>query len=182
MTGCGMSFTIINQDTVYNGKIFKIDSVLLEFPDGHQARYEIVKHNPSVTILPVDAEGFVYLVKQYRLGAGEELLELPAGVIDIGEAPDDCARREIREEIGQAAGRITALGQAYLVPGYGNELMYFFLAEDLSSNPLRPDPDEFLQLEKYTIRDMYYMAEQGKLQDSKTLAALTLARPVLMGR
>jgi ADP-ribose diphosphatase len=171
----------ISQDTVYSGKIFSIEADLLEFPDGRRVSYELVKHNPSVTILPLDAEGMIYLVNQYRLGAGSEMLELPAGVIEEGEAPKTCALREIREEIGLASGKLTLLGKAYLIPGYGDELMYFYLAEELTSDPLSPDPDEFLQVEHLTIAELFKLIDEGVITDSKTLAALTLARRYLSG-
>lgn len=170
-----MSHKIISQDTVYRGKVFNIEAAILEFPDGHQARYDLVKHNPSVTILPVDKEGLVYFVKQYRLGVMGDLLELPAGVIEDGEDPEVCARREIREEIGLAASKMTLLGKAFLIPGYGDELMYFFLAEGLNVDPLLPDPDEHLDVVRFTISETYKLAEEGKFMDSKTLAALILA-------
>ncbi len=171
-----MPYKIINRETVYRGKVFSIETVNLEFPDRHQARYDLVKHNPSVSILPIDTEGLIYFVKQYRLGVGSDLLELPAGVIEDREEPEDCARRELREEIGLAANQINRLGQAYLIPGYGNELMYFFLASELTPDPLRPDRDEFLEVTRMTTADAYQWAEDGKILDSKTLATLTLAR------
>jgi len=177
-----MPYKIIRQDTVYSGKVFNIEEVILEFPDGHQARYDLVKHNPSVTILPVDKEGLVYFVRQYRLGVVGDLLELPAGVIEDSEEPEACARREVREEIGLAASQMTLLGQAFLIPGYGNELMNFFLAEGLTIDPLLPDADESLDVVRFTIPETYNLAESGKLMDSKTLAALTLARSRLYPR
>jgi ADP-ribose pyrophosphatase len=169
----------ISQDTVYSGKIFSIEVDLLEFPDGRKVSYELVKHNPSVTILPLDTEGMVYLVKQYRLGAGRELLELPAGVVEDGEDPQSCALREMREEIGMASGKFTLLGQAYLIPGYGDELMYFYLAEELTHGPLSPDSDEFLQVEHLAVAELFKLIDEGVITDSKTLAALTLARRYL---
>lgn len=174
-----MPVKLIRQETVYNGKIFNIERVLLEFPDGSRSIYELVKHNPSVTIIPMDAEGGVYLVNQYRLGAKQELLELPAGVIEKGEQPIECAQREIREEIGLASNKLTYLGQAYLIPGYGDELMYFYLAEELAADPLTPDPDEILKIEHHAISELLKMADDGSIQDSKTLAALMLARRYL---
>jgi ADP-ribose pyrophosphatase len=167
---------IISRDTVYRGKVFSIEEILLEFPDGHLNRYDLVKHNPSVTILPVSKDGMVFFVRQYRLGVNGDLLELPAGVIEDGEDPETCARREIREEIGFAASQMTCLGQAFLIPGYGDELMYFFLAEGLSIAPLQPDHDECLEVVQITPVEAYKLAQSGKILDSKTLAALTLAR------
>jgi ADP-ribose diphosphatase len=170
----------VSQETVYSGKIFSIEADLLELPDGRRVSYELVKHNPSVTILPLDAEGMVYMVNQYRLGAGRELLELPAGVVEDGEDPRVCAFRETREEIGLAPGKLTILGQAYLIPGYGDELMYFYLAEELTPDPLSPDPDEFLKVEHLAVKELYGMVDHGVINDSKTLAALTLARRHLL--
>ncbi len=175
-----MPVNVINRDPVYRGKIITIEAVLLQFPDGRRASYDLVKHNPSVTILPVDAEGLVYLVRQFRLGANQNLLELPAGVIENGEAPQTCAIRELREEIGMAAGEITLLGQAYLIPGYGDEQMHFYLARRLTSAPLEADPDEFIRVERYTISELYRLVESGEINDSKTLAALMLARRFLL--
>lgn len=174
-----MPATLINRETVYRGKIFAIEAVLLDFPDGRRASYELVRHNPSVTILPVDAEGLVYLVRQYRLGADQDLLELPAGVVENDEEPRTCALRELREEIGMSSREMTLMGQAYLIPGYGDERMYFYLARDLTSAPLEADPDEFIQIERYTIPELYLLVDRGDINDSKTLAALMLARRFL---
>jgi len=177
-----MPVYLINRDTVYRGKIFSIEAVLLDFPDGRRASYDLVKHNPSVTILPVDAEGMVYLVRQYRLGADRELLELPAGVMEEGEDPQVCALRELREEIGMSSEKMVLMGQAYLIPGYGDELMYFFLARDLIPAPLKADPDEFIQIDHYAISELYRLVEKGNIFDSKTLAALSLARHYLFSQ
>ncbi len=170
-----MPYKTIKKDTVYCGTVFNIDAVVLEFPDGHQARYDLVKHRPSVSILPVDTEGLIYFVKQYRLGVGGDLLELPAGVIEDNEDPEVCARRELREETGYAASQMTCIGKAFLIPGYGDELMYFYMAEGLAIDPLQPDPDEFLEVVRFTLLEVDQMVAGGKLFDSKTLAALTLA-------
>jgi ADP-ribose pyrophosphatase len=171
-----MPYKTIKQDTVYRGKVFNIDAIVLEFPDGHQAHYDLVRHSPSVSVLPVDTEGLVYFVRQYRLGVGADLLELPAGVIESDEDSEVCAHRELREETGYSASKMTCIGKAFLVPGYGDELMYFYLAEGLTVNPLRPDPDEFLEVVRLSLPEIDQMVMDGRLNDSKTLAALTLAR------
>lgn len=171
-----MAIKLISRDTVYRTKIFTIEAVQLEFPAGRRAGYDLIRHNPSVTILPVDTEGMIYLVKQFRLGAETELLELPAGVVEDGEDPQDCALRELREEIGFTSQKIELLGHAYLIPGYGNELMHFYLAEELVQSPLRADPDEHITVEKVSASELYGLVDNGQICDSKTLAALTLAR------
>jgi ADP-ribose pyrophosphatase len=171
-----MAIKLINRETVYRTKIFSIEAVLLEFPAGRRVGYDLIKHNPSVTILPVDTEGMIYMVRQFRLGAEQELLELPAGVVEDGEDPQDCALRELREEIGLSSKKLRLLGQAYLIPGYGDELMHFYLAEELVPSPLKADPDEYIKIEKYTAVALFDLVDGGHICDSKTLAALTLAR------
>jgi ADP-ribose pyrophosphatase len=174
-----MSVSLISRETVYRGKIFTIEAVLLQLPDGRRANYDLVKHNPSVTILPMDSDGLVYLVRQFRLGANRDLLELPAGVIENDEDPQTCALRELREEIGMSSEDMTLIGQAYLIPGYGDEQMFFYLARQLSPAPLEADPDEFIGVERYTISELYQLVDGGNIFDSKTLAALMLARRFL---
>ena len=95
------------------------------------------------------------------------------------ETPEACARREVREEIGMSAGRLEKIGEFYLAPGYSTEYMYVFLATELSPDPLQPDEDEFLSVESIPLEQLLRMAESGKIMDSKSLAALFLARPYL---
>jgi ADP-ribose pyrophosphatase len=120
-------------------------------------------------------------VKQYRIGVGEELLELPAGVLNDGEDPQTCAAREIREETGMAAGKLELLGDFYLAPGYSSEHMYIFLASALYPSPLEQDADEFLQLVTIPAEQAVEMAQNGGLRDAKSLAALMLAQRRLRG-
>ena len=164
----------------FHGKAFDVrqDDVLL--PTGKVKTLDIVVHTASVTILPVDSEGKIWFVRQYRQPAGLEILELPAGTLEVGENPVECARREIREEIGMAAGRLTKLGEFFMTPGYSTEYMYVYLAEDLTFSPLDADEDEFFTIEKKKIIDAYGDARNGKILDSKSMVALFLAQPYLM--
>jgi ADP-ribose pyrophosphatase len=107
------------------------------------------------------------------------LLELPAGVLDGDEAPKVAANRELQEEIGKAAGELHELGGFYLAPGYTDEYMFVFLAKDLSDSALDPDEDEFLEIVKIPISEVYQKAKAGKIHDGKTLASLLLAKPYL---
>jgi ADP-ribose pyrophosphatase len=127
-------------------------------------------------ILPIDIAGNVLFVRQYRHATGGDLLELPAGTRDDDEPYEQCAAREIREETGMEAGKLQKLGEFYLVPGYGTELMAAFLATELKENPLQADEDEFLNVEKIPIKQAVQMAERGEIRDAKSLAALLLAK------
>jgi len=171
-----MAHQILSRKTVYKAHAFNIEKLHVHLPDGRERDYDLVSHNDSVTIIPIDADGNIWFVSQYRMGCECEMLELPAGVMGDEEEPESCAAREVREEIGLAAGKLSHLGSVYLAAGYSSENNHFFLAEDLSESPLDMDDDEFLQVEKITSEKAYEMAESGQIQDSKTLAALLLAR------
>ena len=144
----------------------------VRLPNGKIGKFDLVKHNDSVSILPLDNEGNIWFVSQYRLGAGKELLELPAGVMDKKESPIKCAAREVREETGLGSKKITQIGSVYLDPGYSNELNYIFLAEDLIEDPLEQDEDEFLSIHAYSRGEVRQFIRDGEIKDSKTIAAL----------
>ena len=175
-----MNFEILNRETLYEGRVFDVERVEARLPDGRINEYDLVNHNGSITVVPFDQDGNVWFVRQYRLGAQKVLLELPAGMIEKDEPPEDCARREIREETGLAAGDIKYLGQIYLAPGYCNELMYVYLATALYPDPLQADADEFLQTIAIPVEQISDMVRKDEINDSKSLAALLLAQPHLM--
>jgi ADP-ribose pyrophosphatase len=174
-----MNFKIINCKETYRGGAFRVQQVLIEFPDGKQRTYDLVDHNPSITVLPVDEHGNVYFVCQTRLGCECNLLELPAGVVEDGEDPAVCAMREIQEEIGLAARALTLLGDFYLAPGYLNEHMYVYLATDLYPSKMKQDEDEWIEIVKIPVDDVFGMTQRGAIKDAKTLATLLLATPHL---
>ena len=174
-----MPFELISSETVYQGRAVSIRRDLLKTPDGRTTKFDIIEHNGSVVILPIDACGNLLFVRQYRHAASADLLELPAGTLDGDEAPEKCAHREIREETGMAAKNMKNIGQFFLAPGYSTEFMVVFLATDLHWDPLEADADEFLQVEKIPLAEALKMAEHGKLPDAKSLAALFMARPHL---
>ncbi len=173
-------FTILNRSVDYRGRAFEVHRLKLLLPDGKTHDFDLVAHRDSISILPVDSEGNLLFVRQYRVGAEAELLELPAGVLEEGEDPLRGAIREVREETGLAAKKVVLLGQAYLAPGYSSELMYFYLATDLYPSPLEQDADEFLSLVKIPAQEAYRMARAGEIHDSKTLAALFLAEKYIV--
>ena len=169
-----MTQEIIARETVYQGHAFRVQKLCVRLPDNREREYDVVMHNDSATIVPLDKEGNIWFVTQFRMGSEEILLELPAGVLDEGETPEDCALREIREEIGMAAGKIQKLGAIYLAPGYSNELNHVFLATGLISSPLDADEDEFLGIAKYPLTSLNTMIAKSEITDSKSIAALSL--------
>jgi ADP-ribose pyrophosphatase len=174
-----MSFSLLHSETIYQGRAFAVRRDEVRLPDGKTAQLDIVAHHGAVTLVPVDAQGRIWFVRQYRHAAGELLLELPAGTLEPDEAPEACAAREVREEIGMAAGTLQKLGESFLAPGYSTEYMHFFLATDLQHAPLAQDADEFLNVEHISIAQAYELAHAGQIRDAKSLAALLLAQPHL---
>ena len=126
-------------------------------------------------IVPVTDDGKILFVRQYRLGAGSEMLELPAGLINAGEDPDPAAERELQEETGYE-GTLTPLGGFYASAGYCDEYLHIYLARGLKWNPLPQDDDEFLSCISMSVEDAYHAVENGEMNDSKTIAALMMAQ------
>jgi ADP-ribose pyrophosphatase len=167
----------LNREKLYSGSVFDVFKVSLQLPNGGERVYDLVEHSGSVTIVPVDDQDRIYFVTQYRVGADDRLLELPAGVLEKGEDPLVSAKRELREEIGMAASEIKPLGSFFLAPGYASEYMTIFLAKGLYPAPLDPDEDEFLEIVTMPTDAVYQQAFAGEIKDGKTLAALLLALP-----
>ncbi len=174
-----MPFELIKSELLFKGRAFAIRRDYMKTPNGRETKIDIVEHSGSVVLVPIDNDGNMLFVRQYRHPAGKDLLELPAGTRDGDEPHEQCAAREIREETGMEAGKLQKVGEFFLAPGYSSEFMVVFLATQLKDNPLDPDDDEFLQVEKIPVKKVIEMAEEGKVPDAKSLAALLLARPHL---
>jgi ADP-ribose pyrophosphatase len=176
-----MEVAVLNSEHIYHGRAFSVRKDTIRLPDDRTADMDVVVHNGAVTIVPVDAAGEIWFVRQYRHPAGQLLLELPAGTLEAGEDPAEAAGREIREEIGMAASQLELLGEFFLAPGYSTEYMYIYLATGLTPAPLSQDDDEFLFVEKMHTREAYRLLAAGELRDAKTLLGLQLARARLPG-
>jgi ADP-ribose pyrophosphatase len=174
-----MSFRVIQSENLFEGKVFNVRRDQVELPDGRETHLDIVEHRDAVTLAPIDEQGNIWFVKQYRHPAGRVLLELPAGVVEEGEDPEQCALREVREEIGMSAGSLQKIGEFYLAPGYSTEMMHVYLARQLKPDPLKGDLDEFLTVEKIASAEAVRMAEANEIRDVKTLATICLAKPYL---
>ena len=171
-----MTFETLHSETIYHGRAFDVRKDQVRLPDGNVARLDIVDHQPAITLLPMDDKGLIWFVRQYRYPAQHYLLELPAGVIEAGETPEDCAHREVREEIGMAAENLEKLGEFFLAPGYSTEYMYVFKATGLIAAPLQRDANEFLTVEGFSLDEIMQLVANGHIRDCKSLAALFLSR------
>jgi len=160
--------TTISSETVFKGKVFDCIVKQVTLCDGRIARREIVSHNGGACILPVDSEGFAYIVKQFRSPFEEILVEAPAGKIEPGEDPKVCAIRELREETGFISSDVTDLGYMVCSPGYCSEKIYMYLAQDLKFEGIDPDEGEFLNIIKIPFSKLYDMAINNEITDAKT--------------
>jgi ADP-ribose pyrophosphatase len=165
----------LSTETVFEGKIVTVRVDAVSLPNGVKAVREVVEHRPAVAIVPFDDDGQVILVSQYRYPVGEELLEVPAGIIEEGETPEQCAGRELQEEIGYRAREMRSLGSFWTTPGFSDELMYAFVATGLEPSRLEPDEDENITVVRFQVSRIRKMIEAGEIRDSKTIAALLMA-------
>jgi ADP-ribose pyrophosphatase len=169
-----LKFTTLHTEIGYQGRAFSVRKDTLRLPNGRESVYDIIDHPGAVTIIPVDNNGNILFVRQFRPATGEILLELPAGTLEKGENPKDCAAREIQEETGFAAKTLISLGAVWLAPGYSTEYLHFFLAKDLFISPLKGDEDEYIIVEPIPYNRALDMAYAGEIKDGKSLAGLLL--------
>lgn len=171
----------LTSELVYSGKLLKVYRDTAELISGRTACREVVRHPGAVVVVPVDGEGNVYLVRQFRYPYGKAILEVPAGKLEPGEEPFPAAKRELSEEIGAEAAEWTELGQFLPTPGFCDEVQHVYLARGLTFGATHPDEDEFLETVKLPLGEAVAMAVDGRLEDSKTVAALLRAYLRLKG-
>ena len=160
----------------YQCKIFDVWEEEFALPNGKTTHQSWINHHPTVAIVAVNDKNELLLIKQYRNAVKKDLLEIPAGSLDgAEESPLTCAQRELAEETGFQARTITKLFEGYLLPGYCNEYMYFFLARDLNHAPLTPDDDEFIETIPVSFFQARTFIDQGDIIDAKTVLGILLA-------
>ena len=163
---------------VYQGRVFSVEVERARFPNGRELEVAIVRHPPSVVLIPMQDDGQVVLIRQYRHALRRELWELPAGSLEPGESPEAAAARECEEEIGLVPTRIERLCGLYPTPGYCDEEMIFFQVSGLRQrppdSPHQPDDDEDIQSRTMTIAEAKAMVARGEVVDLKTAYGLTL--------
>ncbi len=163
---------IVNSEQIFDGKIVHLQVNTVEVGDGNQYTRELVVHSGAVALVPIDSEGNIYLVRQYRGGAKQVLLELPAGTVEPDEERIVTARRELQEEIGYYPGKLTTLGDFYVAASYTTEMITIYLAEDLTKSELEADDDEYIAVEKMPFDNALKLAFTNNIIDSKTLIGL----------
>ena len=161
---------------MYRCKVFDVWEEDIFLPSGKTIKQSWIDHKPTVAIVPLNDKNKLLLIKQYRLAVKNHLLEIPAGSLDsIEESPVACAQRELAEETGFKSASLIKLYEGYLLPGYCNEYMYFFLAQNLTFEPLTPDEDEFIEVMPTKLTDAEKLLKNGEIADAKTALGIILA-------
>ncbi|HEY3423695.1 MAG TPA: NUDIX hydrolase [Negativicutes bacterium] len=165
----------ISSKVAFSGRILKVNTDTVQLPNGKEATREVVLHPGAIAVVPILDDGSIVLVRQYRYPVGVTLLEIPAGKLDAGENPDDCVLRELKEETGYIPGKIHKLASIFTTPGFTNEVIHLYVAEDLKLATQCLDEDEFIAVENYTREQVKAMLADGIINDAKTMLGLLLA-------
>ena len=163
-----------NSEEIYNGKIFKVKRDIVELPGGETTQRDVVVHNGGVGIIAINSEGKVPMVRQFRKGIEKISLEIPAGKLEQGENPEECGRRELREETGYEAQNFRLISKFSVSPAYCSEIIYVYKAENLTFKGQNLDEKEYLNVEYYTIDELHNMVLTGEIIDSKTIIAVMM--------
>ena len=164
----------LSEETVYDGKLIQVVKEMVRLPDGRERPREIVRHPGAVALVPVDEEGRLVLVRQYRRAAGKVLLEIPAGTREPDEEAEKCAQRELREEIGYNAGSIEHLGGFYSAPGFCTEYLDCYLLTDLTEGRDDADDDEDIEVVHLSAGEAVEGIRNGAICDAKSIAGILM--------
>lgn len=169
----------IKSDKVYQGKIINLRIDTVELPDQKYSKREIIEHPGAVAVVPITEDNKIVMVKQFRKAAEDCLLEVPAGKLEIGEEPLDCAKRELLEETGYKSDNLEYLFKFYTSPGFCNEEISVFVAKDLIKDVAQPDEDEYIEIEKYGIDELVEKISKEEIKDAKTITCILYIKNLL---
>ncbi|WP_323694155.1 NUDIX hydrolase [Staphylococcus pseudintermedius] len=161
----------ISKESIYKGKIIEVEKHKVSLPNNETAYREVVKHNGAVAICALTPDQRVILVKQYRKALEQELLEIPAGKLEPGEDRESAAMRELEEETGYKAKKLTLIGEVYGTPGFSNEKISVYFADDLVEGKVNLDEDEFVEKVLYSLDDVKKAVVARTIEDAKTFIA-----------
>jgi ADP-ribose pyrophosphatase len=159
---------------LHKGRHFNFKTDEIQLSSGKTTTRDIVDHPGAVAIVPILDDGRILLVKQYRYTTGKELLEIPAGTLEKGEAPDNCARRELKEETGYTAGSMKKILAMYMAPGYSNEVIHLYFATALKAGESHAEEDEDISLEVYSADELLDGIEKNTIEDAKTIVGVLI--------
>jgi ADP-ribose pyrophosphatase len=164
----------ISTQPIFEGKVIRVQVDDVELPNGKMAKRELVKHSGAVAILAITPEQKIVLVRQFRKPLEKTILEIPAGKLERGERPERCAERELEEETGYRAEQLKLVTSFYTSPGFADELIYLYQAQELQKGQMQPDQDEFVELVELSLEECLVEIEKGAICDAKTIMAIYL--------
>lgn len=170
----GLAERPITEDVVWTGRIFNVDRLQVQLPDGRNAIRDVVRHPGAVAIVALTDEGRICLVRQYRTALGRVTVEIPAGKLDPGEDPLECASRELLEETGMLAEKIAYLTTIATSDGFTDELIHIYMATGLSFSKSSPDADEFINVDLVEVGELVDAVLDGRIEDAKTVVGALL--------
>ncbi|MFA5760741.1 MAG: NUDIX hydrolase [Dehalococcoidales bacterium] len=162
----------LSSKIAFNGEILNVRVDEIRLPGGRKSTREIIEHSDAVAVVPIDRNGNMILVKQYRRGAGKDLLEIPAGCVEPGENPEETVKRELQEEIGYLPNKITSMGGFYASPGYNTEYLYLYLATELVPAKLHAEDTDSIEVVPVPIKSITDYIKSGKICDAKSVAGI----------
>lgn len=162
----------IKTTTIYQGSFLKYENVQVELPDGNISNRDVIRHPGAVAIIAITEDDKILFVEQYRKALDKITLEIPAGKIEKGEAPEKTAVRELEEETGYKTEELEYLGKIVTAPGFCDEYIHIYLAKNLKTGVKEGDEDEFINVREFSIEEVKKMIANGKIYDSKTLSAI----------
>lgn len=162
----------LQSNYLYRGRIVNLRIDRVELPNGKESEREVIEHAGAVGIVPVTSDNKIILVKQFRKALDQEIIEIPAGKLDPGENPADCAHRELQEEIGFKPGKLDFMFSCYTSPGFSNEIVYIYVARDLQESKIKCDDDEFITTLEVSLQEALHMIKNGVIKDSKTISGI----------
>jgi len=165
--------------TIYKGRVVEFNVEEARLPNGQSVQLEILRHPGASAVVPVQEDGRVIMIRQYRHAAAGTIYEVPAGRLDPGESPLECARRELAEEVGRRATRWEPLGVIWTTPGFTDEKIHLFLARGLSAVGQSLERDEVIEVVPVPLDKTIAMIRSGEINDSKTICGLMLAHDYL---
>jgi ADP-ribose pyrophosphatase len=173
-----MNFKITSSETVFRGKVFDVKVDQIEYNGtGNKASRQVAVHPGGAVVIPVKDDGKIILITQYRYPHNETIIELPAGKLEKGEDPQLCASRELTEETGYKAGKITKLGKIYTTPGFCDEILHIYLAEDLTAgNHAREEGEEEMEIIEMTLEQIGEKIRNGEICDAKTICGIAMLK------
>jgi ADP-ribose pyrophosphatase len=164
----------VSRTEVYKGKKVNLVQEKVILPNGKETNWELVVHPGAAAVIPIDKDGKIIMVRQYRNATNRHTLEIPAGTLDKDEDPKKCAIRELEEETGYYCDSMEFLFKFYSCIGICDEVIHVYVAENLKETKQNLDDDEFVELERYSLDELVEMIYKGELLDNKTISSLLL--------